>query len=316
MSKSRHKLPWLLASVVNDVGMLCLFKYAGAWKPLAAIAGQLSHFIAGSMNYCLAGGLNGLLPRWDVSWTIADPGAILPIGMSFYIFQSLTYSIGHYRGEVDCERNFLRFAAFVAMFPQLLSGPIERAENLLPQLRQAPAITREDVADGLSLFVIGLFKKVILADYLALYVDKVYASPGQFQASALHPGNLRLRLADLLRLQRLHRHGPRRRPRHGHPLDAQFQPSVPGHRAGRFLAPLAHQPFDLVPRLRLHSPGREPSRNVAHVLEHLPHDGHLRPVARSYVELRALGRATRPGARCSRGHWKSPTSIGSACRAR
>jgi alginate O-acetyltransferase complex protein AlgI len=79
----------------------------------------------------------------------------------------------------------LRYAAFVAFFPELLMGPIDRASSLLPQLRRSPSITVSDIADGLSLFVVGLFKKMALADFLALYVNKVFAAPGDFQSPAL-----------------------------------------------------------------------------------------------------------------------------------
>jgi D-alanyl-lipoteichoic acid acyltransferase DltB (MBOAT superfamily) len=79
----------------------------------------------------------------------------------------------------------VRYAAFVSLFPQLLSGPIERARNLLPQLAEAPRITGRDLADGASLFLAGLFKKVALADYLALYVDKVYGAPAAHEGPAL-----------------------------------------------------------------------------------------------------------------------------------
>jgi D-alanyl-lipoteichoic acid acyltransferase DltB (MBOAT superfamily) len=79
----------------------------------------------------------------------------------------------------------VRFLTFVSFFPQLVAGPIERASNLLPQLQKTPTITRQDLADGLSLFLVGFFKKVALADYLAKYVDPVYGNPGQFQAPAL-----------------------------------------------------------------------------------------------------------------------------------
>jgi alginate O-acetyltransferase complex protein AlgI len=168
---TRFKKSWLLVSLVNDLGMLALFKYVDA------AAGPLNHFVAAS--------LNAILAPVGLSYTVSDPGPLLPIGMSFYVFQSLTYTIGSYRGEVRERPSLLHYAAYVALFPQLLSGPIERAGKLLPELRQPPKITPSDAADGLSLFVVGLFKKVILADYLALYVDKVYASPGQFASSAL-----------------------------------------------------------------------------------------------------------------------------------
>jgi D-alanyl-lipoteichoic acid acyltransferase DltB (MBOAT superfamily) len=183
MSRSRVKTPWLLVSLVNDLGMLAFFKYGGAVNALLARHG-IHHalpapgaWITDITNYALA--------HLGIPYHYSLPGLVLPVGMSFYIFQSLTYSIGFYRGEVARPASFFRYASFVAMFPQLLSGPIERAKNLLPQLEKVPRITGQDVADGLSLFVVGLFKKVVIADWLGLYVDKIYASPGQFQAPAL-----------------------------------------------------------------------------------------------------------------------------------
>ncbi len=110
---------------------------------------------------------------------------ILPIGISFHTFQSMSYTIDAYKGVIQTERSFIRFLTFVSFFPQLVAGPIERASNLLPQLQGTPRITRTDLADGLSLFLVGFFKKVALADYLALYVDRVYEAPSQFAAPAL-----------------------------------------------------------------------------------------------------------------------------------
>src|SRR5918911_1275120 len=102
---------------------------------------------------------------------------VLPIGISFHTFQSMSYTIDAYYGRIETERSFVRFLTFVSFFPQLVAGPIERASNLLPQLQRTPVITRQDVTDGASLFLVGYFKKVALADYLALYVDKVYDAP-------------------------------------------------------------------------------------------------------------------------------------------
>ena len=110
---------------------------------------------------------------------------ILPIGISFHTFQSMSYTIDAYKGVIPAERSFVRFLTFVSFFPQLVAGPIERASNLLPQLKRAPEITRQDFFDGLSLFLVGFFKKVALADYLSGYVDLVYGNPVQFQAPAL-----------------------------------------------------------------------------------------------------------------------------------
>src|SRR2546428_3680930 len=89
----------------------------------------------------------------------------------------MSYTIDAYFGTIQTERSFVRFLTFVSFFPQLVAGPIERAHNLLPQLQRTPAITRQGIADGLSLFLVGFFKKVALADYLAKYVDQVYGNP-------------------------------------------------------------------------------------------------------------------------------------------
>src|SRR5471030_2043594 len=97
----------------------------------------------------------------------------------------MSYTIDAYFGTIKTERSFVRFLTFVSFFPQLVAGPIERAGNLLPQLEGKPRITAEDLADGLSLFLVGFFKKVALADYLAKFVDRVYYTPMQFQGPAL-----------------------------------------------------------------------------------------------------------------------------------
>ncbi len=163
MEKSVKKKIWLTVSIVNNLLLLGFFKYGG--------------FVTDNLNL--------LLTRVGAPFSIPAPGILLPVGISFYTFQSMSYTIDFYRGKIQRERSFVRFAAFVALFPQLVAGPIERAKSLLPQLRSIPKITREHVADGLSLFVVGLFKKVALADYLALYVDQVYGAPEQFGGLAL-----------------------------------------------------------------------------------------------------------------------------------
>jgi len=163
MEKSARQKMWLTISVVNNIGLLGFFKYAG--------------FITDN--------LNTLLLSLNIPYEIAPPGLLLPVGISFYIFQSMSYTIDFYRGNIPREKSFIRYATFVSLFPRLLAGPIERAKNLLPQLNKAPVISWQNIADGLSLFIVGFFKKVALADYLALYVDKIYNSPEQFQSPAL-----------------------------------------------------------------------------------------------------------------------------------
>ena len=186
--QSTRKL-WLIISLVSNFGFLGYFKYSG--------------FITDNIN--------ALLARLGSSYLLVDPiyipnqmiglfGAtdrffekvVLPIGISFHTFQSMSYTIDAYFGTIRTERSFIRFLTFVSFFPQLVAGPIERAHNLLPQLQKTPIITGRCISDGLSLFLVGYFKKVALADYLARYVDLVYGDenamdghPGQFQAAAL-----------------------------------------------------------------------------------------------------------------------------------
>ena len=163
MEKSRRRSLWLAVSIVNNLALLGFFKYGG--------------FVIENLNALLAG--------LELSYRLPAPDVLLPVGISFYTFQSMSYTIDYYRGSIAAEHSFVRFATFVSLFPQLVAGPIERARTLLPQLEEAPRIALEDLTDGASLFLVGLFKKVALANYLALYVDQVYASPEGQGTSAL-----------------------------------------------------------------------------------------------------------------------------------
>jgi len=163
MAKSARRKMWLSISIVNNLGLLSFFKYGG--------------FVTDNLNL--------LLSSLGISYALPAPGILLPVGISFYIFQSMSYTIDYYRGNIERETSLIRYATFVSLFPRLVAGPIERAKNLLPQLQKPPKVSIQDITDGLSLFVVGFFKKVALADYMALYVDKVYDAPEQFQAPAL-----------------------------------------------------------------------------------------------------------------------------------
>lgn len=111
-------------------------------------------------------------------------GWLLPVGISFYTFQTLAYSIDVYRGRLPAERNLLRFALFVTFFPQLVAGPIVRAQSFLPQLQQAPQLSRAEVGEGLSRIATGLTKKLVFADYLSLnLVDRVFDNPSAYTAT-------------------------------------------------------------------------------------------------------------------------------------
>lgn len=105
-------------------------------------------------------------PRFDV---------ILPVGISFYTFQALSYTMDVYRGEVKPERNLLKYALFVSFFPQLVAGPIERSKNLLHQINEVHSFQWHRIKSGLLLMLFGFFQKVVVADRLAILVDEIYA---------------------------------------------------------------------------------------------------------------------------------------------
>ncbi|MCR5655429.1 MAG: MBOAT family protein [Lachnospiraceae bacterium] len=110
---------------------------------------------------------------------------LLPVGISFYTFQTLSYVIDVYHGEAKAERNFVKYAAFVSFFPQLVAGPIERTKNLLPQMDKEHVFTYEKGSYGLKLMAWGFFKKMVIADNLATFVDKVFAEVGEYQGFTL-----------------------------------------------------------------------------------------------------------------------------------
>jgi alginate O-acetyltransferase complex protein AlgI len=180
--KQSTRTLWLVISLVSNFGFLGYFKY--------------SLFITENINALLLHFHSPYIlhdPVWFPNKMIGLFGAydpffekvVLPIGISFHTFQSMSYTIDAYKGTVKTEYNFIRFLTFVSFFPQLVAGPIERAGNLLSQLQRTPIITGRNIADGLSLFLVGFFKKVALADYLAKYVEPVYGNPGEHQAPAL-----------------------------------------------------------------------------------------------------------------------------------
>ena len=170
-SGSRQRRWWLTASLVNNLGLLAFFKYALFFRENA----------------------NSLLARFGIGLELPHPDALmppgleylLPVGISFYTFQSMSYTIDFYRGRIQREPSFVRFATFVAFFPQLVAGPIERSSNLLPQFRRIPQATAEQFSEGASLFLVGLFKKVACANYLSFYVERIYSSPGEANGAAL-----------------------------------------------------------------------------------------------------------------------------------
>ena len=150
----RKRRVLLSISLVLNIGVLALFKY--------------SSFFVESLNPLLSGaGLETL------DW----PKLALPLGISFYTFQTLAYTIDVYRGTISPCRNFTSFALYVSFFPQLIAGPIERAGHLIPQLERSSALTVERLGRGGQLILWGLVKKLLFADHMAAHVRPVFGSP-------------------------------------------------------------------------------------------------------------------------------------------
>ena len=110
---------------------------------------------------------------------------ILPVGISFYTFQALSYSIDVYRGKIEPTKDIVAFFAFISFFPQLVAGPIERATNLLPQFLKKRKFNYDTAVDGMRQILWGLFKKIVVADNCAVYVDKVFATFTEHSGSTL-----------------------------------------------------------------------------------------------------------------------------------
>ena len=154
-SQGRTRERWLTASIVANLGVLAFFKYYAF----------------------LNENLSALLGGVGIGFRAPELGILLPIGLSFHTFQSLAYTIEVYRGNQRAERHLGYFALYVMYFPQLVAGPIERAEHLLPQLRNPPAHwDHARFRAGIAQALFGLFKKVCVADTLALHVNAVYNS--------------------------------------------------------------------------------------------------------------------------------------------
>ncbi len=154
-SDRRTRRALLAASLVGNLGLLGVFKYAD--------------FFLGSLRAALSSlGVEAPIPLLRL---------VLPVGISFYTFQTLSYTLDVYAGRVRATRDPLAFFAFVSFFPQLVAGPIERAANLLPQFLGRRPVTETDVIEGLRNILWGFFKKVVVADRLAGFVNAVYADP-------------------------------------------------------------------------------------------------------------------------------------------
>ncbi|MFD2185449.1 MBOAT family O-acyltransferase [Aquimarina celericrescens] len=163
-TSDKTRKAWLWVSVIFNVGLLGFFKYynffIGSWVDFISILG-----------YDLKS-----------TWTLQ---IILPVGISFYTFQTMSYSLDIYYKRLTPTKDFIAFATFVSFFPQLVAGPIERASNLLSQITTKRIFNYNQSSEGLKLILWGLFKKVVIADSIAPIVDDIFANYTQYPASTL-----------------------------------------------------------------------------------------------------------------------------------
>ncbi|WP_100615847.1 MBOAT family O-acyltransferase [Confluentibacter citreus] len=160
----RTRKLWLWVSVIFNIGLLGFFKYynffVDSWVDMVSMLG------------------------YDIksTWTLK---VILPVGISFYTFQTMSYSFDVYYKKLKPTTDFISFAAFVSFFPQLVAGPIERASNLLSQILKERQFDYKQAVDGMKLILWGLFKKIVIADALAPIVDDIFANYSTYPASTL-----------------------------------------------------------------------------------------------------------------------------------
>lgn len=150
--QKRRKKLWVALSFLSNLAILFFFKYFDFFLDnLTAVAGLL--------------GVTFKQPAFDI---------VLPVGISFYTFQALSYTMDVYRGELDAEHNLFQYALFVSFFPQLVAGPIERSKNLLYQIHEEHTFDPDRARDGLLLMLWGMFEKIVIADRISYFITYVY----------------------------------------------------------------------------------------------------------------------------------------------
>ncbi len=288
----RKRRVLLVCSLVFNLGILAVFKYFDFWSSATASMASLLFGVE----------FSPFLLRWA-----------LPVGISFYTFQTMSYSIDVYRRTLEPKRSLLEFTAFVMFFPQLVAGPIVRASEFLPQLDGEPTLRREQVSRGLFLIGTGLVKKVAVADYLsANLVDRVFAQPELYTGTevviALYAFTMQIYCdfsgyTDMARGSALLM---------GFEIpenfDRPYQATNPAEFWRRW-----HMTLSTWLRDYLYFPlGRQQARRGAHLLQPLAHHVPHRAVARRRVDVRALRHAAghRDGHHrstwCAQAHGRGP----------
>src|ERR1017187_1770402 len=172
-TKSQKKF-YLILSLVLNLGMLAYFKYTNSFIELGReliLNTRLSPYFNSAY----------FLQYFDlhfVAGTIKPLNIFIPVGVSFFTFQSLSYTIDVYRGNIKPLKSIIDYGFFVSFFPQLVAGPIVRAKDFLPQIHQKPLLINEDLGKALFLIMTGLIKKAVISDYISTnFVDRVFDNP-------------------------------------------------------------------------------------------------------------------------------------------
>ena len=273
-SAARRRLI-LLASLVTNLGLLGFFKYANFG--LETIEGVIT-----------LSGLDVTLPRLDI---------VLPMGISFYTFQSMSYTIDVYRGVLAPLRGFGPFLLYISFFPQLVAGPIVRATEFLPQMPRVRRLHLPVLAEGLYMVVVGAFLKMVCADNLGKYVDAHWASGYTHEASAgtvivltlMFSGQIFCDFAGYSSIAR------------GLALTLglsaadELQRAVHRDVVQELLGALAYHAVELAARLPVRAARRQPHLEGADLHQPDAGDAARRTLARRRVHLHRLGRAPRRG---------------------
>ena len=156
--RDRLKKICVAASFTANLGVLAYFKYS---------------------NFFIEN-INALLAHLGAVWQAPTVDVLLPVGISFYTFQALGYTVDVYRGEMPAQKNFLKYALFVSFFPQLVAGPIERSANLLRQFDEKHTLRFSQLRSGFMLMLWGYFLKLVIADRAAIFVNAVYNDPAVY----------------------------------------------------------------------------------------------------------------------------------------
>lgn len=162
-SEGKRRKNFLILSLIANIGVLCVFKYYNFINDNISLLLNNFHY-------------QNPIPYLDI---------ILPIGLSFHTFQAMSYTIEVYRGRTKAERHFGIYSLYVMFYPQLVAGPIERPQNILPQFHTEQRFDYEKMVSGLKLMLWGFFKKLVVADRLSIYVDSVFGHPSSHNGTTV-----------------------------------------------------------------------------------------------------------------------------------